>query len=91
MKDISDIQVLRAVQKSWDLREKGSTVWAYTLLVIETGQAEKVCFRCMERVYNRDYIDYGVSLRTAWLTDKGVKLMTQPVFITQEPGMDEPT
>lgn len=75
MKNISDIQVLRAVQESWDLRKEGHNVWAYTLLGIETGEPEKVCFRCMERVLEKDYIEYGVSLRTAWLTDKGKKLI----------------
>lgn len=42
-----------------------------------TGQPEKVCYRAMERAAKRGYIEYGVSLRTGWLTDKGDELLKE--------------
>jgi hypothetical protein len=33
--------------------------------------SEKAVLKKMEDLANRDYIDYGVSARTGWLTDKG--------------------
>ena len=72
MKHVSDLQVLQAVQDSRANRISG---WPYQLLVERTGQVEKVCFRAMERACDRGLLDYGVSLRTAWLTDKGRALL----------------
>lgn len=71
-KDISDKQVLLAVLKS---RLTDFTPWPYEILAAETGECEKVCFRAMERADRRGLLDYGVSLRTAWLTDKGKALV----------------
>jgi len=71
MKHISDVQVLRAVVESKKMRECGHKVWPYELLEQWTGQCEKVCLMCMERAVERGYLDYGVSLRTAWLTEEG--------------------
>ena len=31
----------------------------------------KVIYRVMEKLADQDYLDYGVSLRTAWLSEKG--------------------
>jgi hypothetical protein len=73
MKDITDLQVVRAVQQ-WQDNRNGP--WPYETLARETGQPEKVCFRAMERADRRGYLEYGVSLRTAWLTDKGKALLT---------------
>ena len=42
--------------------------WPYEILAARTGQCEKVCYRAMERAEGRGYIEYGVSLRTGWLT-----------------------
>lgn len=41
------------------------------LLCIWTKQPQKVCYRAMERAHRRGMIEYGVSLRTGWLTDLG--------------------
>lgn len=56
---------LRAVQ----------TEWPYDKLMRRTGECMKVCYRAMERACDRGYLEYGVSLRTAWLTDKGKALL----------------
>jgi len=47
----------------------------YETLATETGCSEKVAFRAMERVHNKGLAESGVSLRTGWLTDKGVALL----------------
>jgi len=72
-KDVSDLQVCKAVQA---FRDRDLDLpWPYETLAVETGQAEKVCYRAMERAYDRGYLEYGVSLRTSWLTDKGKALL----------------
>jgi hypothetical protein len=42
-----------------------------------TGQPLKVCYRAMERAHKRGYVEYGVSLRTAWLLPKGLELLQE--------------
>lgn len=74
-KDITDQQVILACIK---LRENGygpDRKHAISILMSETGQPEKVCYAAMERAADRDYIDYGVSVRWAWPTDKGYTLV----------------
>ena len=72
-KDITDAQVVQAVI---DARVGGLKQWPYDLLMERTGQPFKVCYAAMERACDRDYIEYGVSLRTAWPTPKGEALLT---------------
>lgn len=88
MKDITDEQVCRAVQAYQDAMPplKPGAIFGmgpptgayppypYEALAAETGQPEKVCFRAMERAADRGLIEYGVSLRTGWLTEKGKQL-----------------
>lgn len=38
---------------------------------------EKVVFRKMEKLAEQGYLEYGVSLRTAWLTEKGKKYLEE--------------
>ena len=71
-KDITDLQVVRA-QKGWQDNREGP--WAYEALAAETGECEKVCYRAMERACDRGYLEYGTSLRTAWLTPEGEALL----------------
>lgn len=40
-----------------------------------TSQSRKVCMRAMERVLSRGLLNYGVSLRTAWLTMQGKQFL----------------
>ena len=67
--DITDLDVCKAYQ------DKHPSLWPYEVLSETTGACEKVCFRAMERACERGYIDYGVSLRSGWLTDKGKRLI----------------
>ena len=39
-----------------------------------TAQPMKVCWRAMERAERRGLLEVGVSLRTAWATEKGKAL-----------------
>ena len=71
MKDISDTQVCIAYQKKDDPLEQ----WPYQILMRMTNQPEKVCYKACERACNRGFIEYGVSLRSGWLTEKGQELI----------------
>jgi hypothetical protein len=70
-KNITDKQVVEAIARYNLDRAR----WPYEILSEVTGECEKVCFRAMERASNRGLLNYGVSLRTAWLTDKGRELL----------------
>lgn len=72
MKHVSDSEVCRAYV---DAKAQGFQRWPYELLAERTGQCEKVCFRAMERADRRGLIEYGVSLRTGWLTPAGEALL----------------
>lgn len=76
MKDITDLQVVQAQQR-W--RDNRNGPFGYEILAAETGQADKVCYRCLERAAARGLLDYGVSLRTAWLTESGMALLASSV------------
>ena len=79
-KDISDKQVCEAFAESEIQRApnwENDYAYPYEILHRETGQHEKVCYAAMERAESRDYIEYGVSLRTGWLTKKGKELITR--------------
>lgn len=72
-KDISDAEVCRAF-----LDAHGSGVFADALLIERTGQPEKVVYRAMERANRHNLVEYGVSLRSGWITPEGRKLIGAP-------------
>lgn len=49
----------------------------YDYLSEWTGYPEKVCYAAMERAVDHDLIEYGVSLRTGWLTEKGKSVLAE--------------
>lgn len=51
----------------------------YEVLSEMTGAPKKVAYAACERAHDNDLIDYGVSLRTGWLTDKGKALIADRV------------
>lgn len=80
MKNITDKQVATAYLNAIKEREKQELppfTWPVDLLMKETGECEKVCWGAMQRAETRGYIDYGVSLRAGFLTDKGKKLVSE--------------
>lgn len=72
-KDITDRMVCEAVSEY--NKDPHNNPFPYVALSKKTGCAEKVAFRAMERADDRGLIDYGVSLRTAWLTETGENLV----------------
>ncbi len=74
--DIPDVMVVQAVARYQAEGEQGAFgAFPYETMSAATGAPEKVCFMAMERADKRGLLDYGVSLRTAWLTDKGKALL----------------
>ena len=71
---ITDLQVCKAYKKS---KEMDMTVYPSEILHEETGLPEKVCYRACERAERNRYIECGVSLRTGWLTEKGIALLEE--------------
>lgn len=73
-KDISDLMVLQAYIA------RDNSDWSRNVIEIlmdTTGECLKVCWRAMERTCDRGLLDYGVSLRAAWLTDKGKNFLKE--------------
>ena len=75
---ITDELVCKAVQSYASDRSR----FPYDYLAEWTGAPLKVCYRALERACDHGLIDYGVSLRTGWLTEKGEALL-------KERGRDE--
>lgn len=74
-KDITDKQVVEAYRDSIEKRNMTQqSCWPEDILHERTGEHVKVCLRAMERAERRGLIEYGVSLRSGWMTDAGVKL-----------------
>lgn len=48
--------------------------YPYDRLCAVLGCPEKVAYSAMERAADRGLIEYGVSLRTGWPTEKGIAL-----------------
>ena len=67
--DIKTEQVLRACHAFHKV--DGENRMPVTLLIKEYNAPEKVIFRAMERDLRNGFIDYGTSLQTAWVTEKG--------------------
>lgn len=72
IKRISDLEVVRAVDQ---YRSRRHRPYPYEDLAEMHGCPEKVAYRACERAFGNGLIDYGVSLRTGWLTDKGKALL----------------
>lgn len=65
--DISTLIVLLAAESAHS--EKRFMTWEYIQKM--TGAPEKVIYAAMKREDDRGYLEWGVSLRTAWLTNEG--------------------
>lgn len=72
-KDIPDKMVCLAYREFLKAGRDGP--WPYELLERWSEQPQKVCYRACERAERRGLIEYGVSLRTGWLTEKGKALI----------------
>lgn len=65
--DITDAQMARYLASDYER--------TYEAMALQFDSAPKVIERVLERMSRRGLIDYGVSLRTAWLTDEGKALL----------------
>ena len=80
-KDISDLEVVEAYihfkisSGLYGIHDR----WPCLILMAWTGECEKVCYSAMERAQNRGYIECGVSLRSGWVTQKGMDLVAQHI------------
>lgn len=81
-KDITDRQVCEAVAAY----KRHGLPFGLERLQKATGQPEKVCFRAMERAYDRGLIECGVSLRSSWLTRDGEALLEAPALNQSAPS-----
>lgn len=82
-KDISDWHVVRAI----DTHKKGIRAalegliphdcirYPYEILMNWFNAPFKVAYSALERCHANGYAEYGVSLRTCWLTEKGKELL----------------
>ena len=70
-KDITDKQVCEAYFEFNQDRSR----WPHDLLHDRTGEHLKVCFCACERASKRGLVEFGVSLRSGWLTPKGEELL----------------
>jgi hypothetical protein len=81
-KDVSDAVVVQAC-KDFHAGPRGVIRPASAQLVMQrTGQPWKVVLAAMERACNRGLIEYGVSLGTAWPTEKGLELLAPCLAVT---------
>lgn len=51
--------------------DQPETIWNIAYVTACQLYTEKVVLTKMEKLADRGYIEYGVSARTGWLTDKG--------------------
>lgn len=72
--DISDEEVCRAV--AYYQEDIYNREFPYEALAKKFDCDEKLAFSACERAHDNYLIEYGVSLRTGWLTDKGKSLLT---------------
>lgn len=48
---------------------------AYDFLVFQEGYHGNVVIKKAEKASDKGYMDYGVSARTGWITEKGIKFL----------------
>jgi len=72
-KDISDFEVCKAV----DEYQNKIRDFPYQILSKKFDCDEKLAYSACERAERNGLIEYGISLRTGWLTEKGEELLAK--------------
>lgn len=80
-KHITDLLVCQVFR---DVKEQKIPDFPVSVLMERSKQCFKVCVRAIERAYDRGYLECGVSLNAAWLTDKGIKLLEELDVVTHK-------
>ena len=70
--DIPTIEVMIAYKQYNDDRYGD---FPTVILMKKFNAPEKLIYSAIQRDYDNDLIEFGVSLRTGWLTDKGLQLL----------------
>ena len=73
--DIPDRAVCIAYAEFSKNRPSAGGLFPYQILMSMFDAPFKVAYAACERAARRDLVDYGVSLRTGWLTDKGLVIL----------------
>ena len=74
--DIPTIEVLKAYQKYDQNRYSESiTEFPTEMLMKKYNCSEKLVYSAIQRDYNNGLIEFGISIRTGWLTDKGIDIL----------------
>jgi len=75
--DISNLEVCKAYQQY----KKEQKEFPYEILAHKFSCDEKVAYSACERAaaFPSNLIEYGVSLRTGWLTEKGEQLIKNSI------------
>lgn len=84
-KHIADLVIVREVGL-WNAISPRPALFPHEAVALMTGAPEMVVFRAFERAAARGLLEYGVSLRTAWLTDKGKALLASGLSETSTEG-----
>lgn len=71
-KDIPSVEVIKACQE-----RKVTNEFLTDILMRKFNAPEKLVYSALERDSDYGLIEYGVSIRTAWATDRGLKLLNQ--------------
>lgn len=77
--DISTIEVLKAC-----IERKQTKEFITDMLMQKFNVPEKVVYAALNRDNDNGYIDFGVSLRTAWATEKGLQLLRDNKILIME-------
>lgn len=76
LKDIPDEAILRQQQEWFSRARRHESVIPWTYDAFPQWPA-KLVLRKMEELVKKGYLEYGVSLRTAWLTKKGIAYLEE--------------
>ena len=71
--DISNIEVCKAYARYAKERKE----WPYEILAKKFECEEKLAYAACKRASDKGLIEYGVSLRSGWLSEKGWDLLEQ--------------
>ena len=70
--DITNEKVCEAVEQY----QKDKDKFPYEILAEKFNCSEKLAYSACERAAKNGLIEYGVSLRTGWLTEKGKEILS---------------
>lgn len=96
LKDITNLQVVRAVRVACielartDESSRLTARHAAQVLMDDTGAPEKLAYAALFRATDRGLLNYGVSVRMAWLEDKALEMLTPDERAEYEARREEP-